>query len=77
MNQTSEPPRARRPSPVAIPVGVVLLLILSALALAVSHLAAKGPGEAKDITPAQAATSQTPPDRGPYNAQDYAEPKPN
>lgn len=67
-------PQTRRPSPLAIPVGVVLVLVLAVLAFAVSHLAAKGPGEAKDVTPAQAATSQTPPERGPYNGQDYAEP---
>lgn len=57
------------------PAVIAFLAIVAAAIFAYAHWAAKGSGPAKDYTPAEQATGQTPPARGPYEVKDFTEPK--
>lgn len=66
-------PKSRRALRI-IPLTIAVALVVGAAVFAWSHLAFKGPGDHKDVTPQQVAQGQTPPTRDDYGAQDYVEP---
>ncbi|MFN3513241.1 MAG: hypothetical protein ACK41C_09365 [Phenylobacterium sp.] len=66
------PLRGRLP---LIPAILIFVGIVVVAAFAWSHLFVKGPAPQADATPAEVATGRTEPHRGPYNLDDYVEPK--
>lgn len=72
---TPTPKTAAKRAIPAIPVIVALVAVVAAFVFAVSHLGSKGAAPQRNATPEQVATNTTPPERGPYNADDFSEPK--
>lgn len=66
--------KAKRALPI-IPIAIVAVVVIAAAVLAWSHMLSKGTAPQQDATPAEVATAQTEPSRGPYNAGDFTEPK--
>jgi hypothetical protein len=66
-------PKAKR-ALATLPIMVALMAFVAIAMFATSHFFVKGSAPQAEATPSQVATSQTP-QRGPYNADDFSEPK--
>jgi hypothetical protein len=66
-------PKVRR-GLVALPILVALMAFVAITMFATSHFFVKGPAPQAEATAGQVAASRTP-QRGPYNAEDFSEPK--
>lgn len=71
------PEGLKSPKRMALAVPILLaLLVFGAMAIyGWTHFVVKQPAPQRHETAAEAATAQTPPSRGPYETDDFVEPK--